>query len=116
MGFAVKLTELEPQFVKHTEREGSRIDVHVDKLEDADGMFMLCPACFKKNGGPVGTHGLIVTFKDRGVPDTLGSKGSQGNATRWSVSGTGYDDLTTDPSIDVGCWHGYIRGGEIQTV
>lgn len=111
----VKLTALDPQLLFHTEDAGRQINRKVDSLADANGIFLLCPACFAKNGGPVGTHGLIVTFRDRGVPDHLGSRGTSGAASRWAVTGASLADLTLRPSIDVGCWHGFVTNGEVTS-
>ena len=73
--------------------------------------------CFQQNGGAVGTHLCSVTFEGRGAQDHHGSHGKDGKPTRWSVSGTGFSDLTTSPSIllTAGCnWHGYITNGEVS--
>ena len=107
----IALVDLKPEFLIHEWIDGRQINRHTDSLAEATGVFLLCPACFTRNGGPVGTHGLIVTFADRGVPDHLGSHGSKGQPTRWQVRGSGLHDLTTTPSIDVGCWHGYLTDG-----
>ena len=114
----MKLSNLEPQFVIHELKENLKIDVHVDSLSKATRIFFLCPVCYIKNNGPIGTHGIIVTFKDRNVPDELGSHNKEGQPTRWSVSGNNYDDLTLSPSIDIsrdlpGEWHGFITNGEV---
>lgn len=114
----MKLTELEPQFVRHEMRNSQKIDVHVNSLQEATGIFFLCPVCWKKNKGPIGTHGIIVTFRDRDVPDELGSHNKEGLPTRWLVSGNNYDDLTLSPSIDISQdvsseWHGFITNGEV---
>lgn len=115
----MKLAELNPQFVRHTQRsDGVKVDIHVHNLHEADGITFLCPVCFKKNNGPRGTHGLTVTFHDRNVPDVLGSHNSQGLPSRWHVSGTDYNDLTLTPSIDIsqgipGEWHGHVTNGEV---
>jgi len=108
----MRLLNLEPRFLVHEERDGRHINRKVDTLAEATGMFFLCPGCFAKNEGPIGTHGIIVTFAGRGVPDHLGSHGNSGQPSRWTVSGTGFHDLSTQPSIDVGCWHAYITNGE----
>lgn len=136
----MKLTELEPQFIRYEARietyeiivgdsatwrdRGCPTEVVtgpkqwqicVNTLDQAQGIRFLCPKCFQQNGGDVGTHGCDVTFEGRGVAEEHGSHGSTG-ATRWGVSGTGYDDLTTTPSILLvgGCaWHGFITNGEI---
>lgn len=92
--------------------------VRAERLEDAQGIMFLCPVCFTANGGPVGTHLCEVTFANRGVLDTQGCHGREGKPTRWSVSGTSLEDLSTQPSIllEGGCnWHGYITNGEVST-
>lgn len=85
---------------------------YVDTLADAQGVFMRCPKC----AGPDGTgHYRQVTFAGRGVTDEQGSHGRAGGPTRWNVSGSGLDDLTTTPSIllEGGCgWHGFITNGD----
>lgn len=63
-------------------------------------------------------HGVIVVFAGRGAPADFGphSRGNPAEHPRWTVSGTGLDDLTTTPSIAVGepeCWHGYITNGDV---
>lgn len=109
----MKLTELEPQFVT-TPSPGRLHDV--DTLAEAQGVMFLCPKCFATNGGPVGTHSLLVWFRDRGVPPDM----SPGPG-RWVASGSGYADLTLSPSINLetpdgsGCqWHGFITNGEAR--
>lgn len=63
-------------------------------------------------------HGCVVVFAGRGAPDDFGphSRGNPSEHPRWTVAGSGLDDLTTTPSISMGdpeCWHGYITTGEI---
>lgn len=131
----MRLTELEARFVRYgkdiaSEGHGRRLpdgtiqwggfecDViqTVDSLAEAQGIRFLCPVCFKANGGSVGTHSVEVTFAGRGVGDEFGSHNSEGLPSRWAVSGTGLDDLTTTPSVFLkgpGCgWHGYITNGD----
>jgi hypothetical protein len=115
----LNLSELEPHFVIHTKRNEDKIDVYTELLSEATGIFFLCPVCFKKNNGPIGTHGIIVTFIGKDVPDDLGSHNKEGQPTRWNVSGTDYKDLTLTPSIDIsrdspGEWHGFITNGEVS--
>lgn len=114
----MKLIELEPQFIRHELRDNQKIDVHVQTLKAATGIFFLCPVCYLKNSGPIGTHGIIVTFNGRDVPDELGSHNKEGLPSRWNVTGSSYDDLTLAPSIDIsrdlpGEWHGFITNGEV---
>ena len=85
-----------------------------DGLADAQGIRFLCPACFAKNGGARGTHAIDVTFAGRDARDDQGSHNRKGEPSRWIVSGASFDDLTLSPSIDVGCWHGYITNGDAR--
>lgn len=85
--------------------------IPVPALEQAQGVFFQCPKCRDSDGHG---HYCEVTFAGRGVADNQGCRNSQGKPTRWEVSGTGLDDLTTKPSILLGggCnWHGYITNG-----
>lgn len=82
----------------------------VPTLAEAQGIFFGCPKCN-------GTHIVEVTFRNRGVPDHLGTHNKKGEAVRWEVSGAGVSDLTTQPSILIegGCeWHGFVTNGEIR--
>lgn len=88
----------------------------VDTVADADQVSFLCPACFAKNNGPVGTHHVMVTFANRTVPDEAGSRGKDGKPTRWSVSGNSLRDLVLTPSIQIHgpCnWHGFVGSSGI---
>lgn len=95
----------------------------VETLAEADHIMFLCPLCFEKNGGNVGTHDVMVTFAGRTVPDGAGSRGADGKPTRWSIAGgSGLDDLSLSPSIalnqssppDQGChWHGWVGSSGI---
>jgi hypothetical protein len=88
--------------------------VRVETLAEAQGIFFRCPKCANGNGHGHG-HYCQVTFAGRGVADTQGCHGKNGEPTRWQVSGTGLDDLTTTPSILLygGCeWHGFITNGD----
>lgn len=80
----------------------------------AQGVFFLCPRCFTKNRGPIGTHGVICWFLDRGVPADLPPLPG-----RWVPAGNGLADLTfigpSSASVQLlgGCnWHGFVRSGE----
>ena len=89
--------------------------VRVASLDEAQGVQFLCPKCFARNGGSVGTHWCEVSFEGRGVAELQGSHGAGGEPTRWCVSGTGLADLSTQPSIQIvgGCgWHGFITSGD----
>lgn len=138
---AIKLTELQPQFVRYESKietykvvEGDQATWHergcptkevtgprhymasVSTFVEAQGIHFLCPKCFAANRGDVGTHWCQVTFEGKGVPPEMGCHDNTGRPTRWNVSGSGYGDLTVTPSIQIlgGCaWHGFITNGEI---
>ncbi len=103
---------------------------------EAQGLFLWCPCGFGlldghgverypldlslNKGRP---HGLIVPFANppSGVqlPPDHGPVSRDGSHhPRWTVSGSGLQDLTITPSIAVGkdpeCWHGFITNGEIR--
>lgn len=106
----MKLTELEPSFLKRT---GDRSHQMIDDMSQADGIMFLCPVCFVKNNGAVGTHSIICWNPSVPVNITPGPG-------RWSMHGTGYTDLTltaTQSSIWLtgpGCGaHFFITNGEI---
>lgn len=107
----MRLQELEPQFRRFSANDDGRsVYEHVESLADAQGVLFLCPACFRMNGGPTGTHSVLVWFDGRGVPPEAMP------SPRWRVSGSGYDDLTLAPSIFLqsGCrWHGFITAGQV---
>ncbi len=83
-------------------------------IELAQGLICLCPVCFLKNDGPVGTHSVICWFQNRGIPDDVFPKPG-----RWNPSGTGVHDITFVPPgstsvllTHAGCgWHGFIQNG-----
>lgn len=127
----MKLTDLDPTFVRwetRTERrqftDGERevpveYSIRVATLAEAQGVRFLCPACFAKNGGAVGTHGVEVAFVNRGVASHQGSQSRAGEPSRWEVSGNDLHDLTLHPSIDSsgdgGCtFHGFITNGDAR--
>jgi hypothetical protein len=117
------LLELNGQFVKlsvyhddpETFPEGRHSFKVVDTIAEAQGIMFLCPACWVKNSGSIGTHSIICWSRSRGVPDER----SPGPG-RWTFHGSGIGDLTVlgDPvgsaaSVNAGCWHGFITGGKI---
>ena len=110
----MKLSELEPAFVRY---EGEKITrTEGVPLADAQGIWFLCPLCFAKNKGNVGTHFVEVSFEERGVLPAQGSHGTDGKPTRWKMTGTDFADLTLTPSLKLegGCaWHGFITKGAI---
>ena len=124
----MKLSELQPEWVNYA-GEGFRrfSDAHsvidygsgeaADPPEEsevmaiADGVLFLCPTCFKKNNGPVGTESVLCWFANKPhVP--ADAKPGPG---RWSATGSSFDDLTLSPSVNVDKehWHGFITNGEV---
>ncbi len=78
----------------------------VQNLAEADGVWFLCPLCFKNNGGATGTHTVAILWKE-------GPGKSWNNGVRWQLSdkSTCLDDLVLTPSIQThgGCnWHGFV--------
>ena len=102
----MKLANLEATLIKATGPQSFQCGVN---MAEAQGVMFLCPTCYKKNGGSVGTHSVIVWWKDPGAL-------LDGNPT-WNMTGTGLDNLSLSPSIDLtkspgGCWHGFVTNGE----
>lgn len=81
----MKLTELEPYFLKRVDERTNHI---VETLAEADGIGMICPQCFKSKGGTVGAHHILCWFYGK-VPDTIDPKPG-----RWKAIGTGFSDLS----------------------
>lgn len=120
----MRLIDLEPEWINATSDKAfyrfSDSHSHVtyfahhdpeqsEELAQAHGICFLCPVCFKKNGGAVGTEHVLIWFAARPVPADYEPK------PRWQVAGTSFEDLTISPSINVGPehWHGWIRNGEV---
>jgi hypothetical protein len=132
----VKLKDLEGQLLRYEQRmeEGTfLLDVHdpskgkvtevrpahyfipVATLPEAHAVSFLCPQAYAKNGGPVGTHSVMVAFEGSPVPPHL--CGGKNGPTRWKASGTSIEDMTLTPSIqevdDGLCsWHGFVTNGD----
>lgn len=104
----MRLTELQAEFVKRTARGFRRLET----IAAANGVFFLCPKCFRANGGDVGTHWVLCWSPS--VPQTV--KPTPG---RWELRGTSLEDLTlvagsSSILLTGGCqWHGFIRNGEV---
>lgn len=72
------LPDLEPHFLKRMSRFRYK---HTDDIAAAEGMIMLCPACYwSSNGNKDRTHAMIVWRPSPPRP--------------WDFVGTGYSDLT----------------------
>lgn len=111
----MKLTDLEPEWVVTGGSPNSLKRDNELTIATAQGVLFLDPVEFAKNGGPVGTSSVLCWFRNRGVSDD--EKPAPG---RWDVSGTGFADLTLNPSVDCSCggkhpgaWHGWVKNGEV---
>lgn len=106
----MKLTDLDPHFLKCV--SPGHFD-HTNDVTDADGLCLLCPACFWSNNGAVGTHSIIV-WRPSVPQDVRPAPG------RWDFIGTGYADLTlkagsSSVQITGGCRaHFFIRKGKVD--
>lgn len=82
-------------------------------IADADGICFLCPVCFEKNKGPIGTHSVIC-WRPR-VPQEI-----RPGPGRWEFEGTSIDDLTlragsSSIKLESGCQaHFFVTKGEIK--
>lgn len=124
----MRLTELEPQFVKldfrtetwtirkedgtSAEKTGPReYHVFVDKPSDADGIWFLCPKCFSERG-KIGCHSVICWSPK--VPGNI-----EPSPGRWNLVGTGYNDLSlianpTSVKLEGGCnAHFTVSNGQV---
>lgn len=105
----MKLAELEPEWTVATDERSFR---RTEDFSEAQGLIFACPRCFRRNGGLVGTHSILVWFAGRGAPKGMTP------LPRWTISGgTSFDDLALLPSIDLTRgdpdeWHGFILSGE----
>lgn len=116
----MRLTDLEPVFLKREKQEDGVHHIGVDGIAEAQGIMFLCPLCFEGNKGPVGTHHIICWSRLRGIPDDAAPLPG-----RWSLVGTGFADLTlvgegptgqSSVKLTSGCmWHGNIVNGEVST-
>ena len=80
----MRLTELEPEFWKFVDDKNFEV---VDTIAEADGLRLLCPACFQTNGGPVGTHSVVCWEPNVPAHITPGPG-------RWTMTGSGFHDLS----------------------
>ncbi len=110
LNFKMKLSDLNPKFLKI---ESDKVYRMVDEMEGADGLGFLCPVCYTRNNGEIGTH--IVICWNPTVP--VARYPSPG---RWRIQGSGVGDLTLigEPTSSVrlegGCnAHFSVINGEI---
>jgi Family of unknown function (DUF6527) len=122
----MKLRDLDARFVGQLNVQTGGF-TEQDGIEGAQGVLFQCPLCGQNqnavdtsNGkGREGAHYVLCWFKNPrnapGVPDSM-----EPGPGRWIASGSGIDDLTLAPSVnldvhptDKGCkWHGWVKSGE----
>jgi len=100
----VKLTDLEASFVLW---DGSDIGgyMEVPDIKGADGVTFFCP-----HGGE---KACSILLWDHSVPPFVTP-----GPGRWTMTGTGINDLTLSPSVDMSAgpcackWHGWVKNGD----
>lgn len=91
-----RLTDCDPVLVRY----GTESLLHVSTLEEADGLLLYSCPC---GAG----HALLCWRRGRVPADAEPGPG------RWDFSGSDLHDLTLSPSVNLGCWHGFVRNGEV---
>lgn len=99
----IPLEKLEAKLVRLGDAEDYE---PAENVTTAQGMVFVCPGCYRKNGGIEGTHSILVWFSFRGVPVAMTP-----GPGRWRVSGSNLKTLSLQPSVNCGCWHGFIKNG-----
>lgn len=105
------LVELEGHFLKIV--DDGKLWKNDVPMAEADGVMFLCPTCYRKNGGDIGTH-VVVCWRPH-VPLTQ----SPGPG-RWEFLGSGVENLTlkagsSSVHLKGGCEaHFYVRDGKID--
>lgn len=104
----MKLTELEPQFIRYKGDKHAGHS-HVASLAEAQGIRFLCPTCKVDYGDDC--HSIVLPFRGRNVDASING------GHQWDVSGTDSSNLTLKPSVNAaggGCrWHGWVTNGEV---
>lgn len=110
----MRLVDLQAQLLRYERRDDGVFLPHAETLAEAHGISFLCPLCYQKNNGTVGTHSVICWFEDRVPDDAVPGPG------RWKPVGTGIEDLSFVPGkksnsvlLLSGCaWHGFVTNGD----
>jgi len=111
---AFTLKQLEAAFLTCSDPNELEFKPAAD-VASAHGVVFLCPKCFAKNNGPVGTHSILCWFAGR-----VSDKVTPGPG-RWNPQGTSLDDLTfVGPGafsvlLTSGCgFHGFVENGSVR--
>lgn len=89
-----RLTDLHPEFIGCL-RPGPA---------SGEGVTFDCPACGPK-------HRLVAYFSN-----PLDGQPPNGWTPKWERDGTEFSALTVGPSLQYGCWHGWVEGGMVWDV
>ena len=103
----MRLSELNPKWVVGNYRDAAGLEQYSDSRSGM-GLRFDCP--FHRQ-----QHRLVVMFRNPidGGPPSM-------NENLWQRDGADFENISLSPSIDAtsthhdfGCWHGYIKNGEI---
>jgi hypothetical protein len=112
----MRLLDLNPRFIGGYQDGGFR---ELPSVDGAQGILFLCPVCWQKNGGPVGTESMICWFTNplnaQQVPDS-----AYPGPGRWRRDGETLDTLTLGPGVTgarsvmvTNHAHYYVTNGEV---
>jgi len=106
----MRLIELNPEFLKWIDDANFKT---VNSVKEADGIWFVCPLCYKNNKNSViGTHYVVCWCPN--VPQTTSPIPG-----RWKINGNDFNDLTliagsSSVLLTIGCKaHFFITNGEI---
>jgi hypothetical protein len=105
--YAINLSSLEPHLLKYIDENTYEYTFNIN---EADGISFLCPECYDKNGGAIGTHTILCWTPK--IP--LSVSPSPG---RWFIIGTDISNITLEQSsssiqLNNGCRaHFFVRNG-----
>jgi hypothetical protein len=104
------LAELQAEFLRIVDERTTTTEGAT--VESADGVWFLCPQCFRANGGPAGTH-MVICWRPR-VPQSRDPRPG-----RWEFQGAGLADLSlvagsSSVQLTSACRaHFFVRGGRV---
>ena len=116
----------EAEFFGRCEDNGRHYDQGAN-IEGAQGVEFWCPCGYGKPEYPLDgarPHRVMVPFANpRNAPPVPPNFGptrrkqrpeEPDTRCRWQMSGDDFATLTLSPSVDVGCWHGFIERGIVR--
>ena len=111
----MKLTELDPDFIKINDFIHDQNFKIVKDVKEADGIMFYCPVCLanQQKGADIHVHSIICWQPK--VPSNI-----HPNPGRWNLVGTSFEDLSlingsSSVYLQGGCKaHFFITNGEIK--